>query len=236
MKYIIALYFIIISSTAFYGKNNTKIITQSDTIKPIEKAEDQPERENCKIIQLPNETLNVLVENKTEKKSSFDIQKNMPWIGAILIGILTVLANYIINIQIRKTNTESIDKQLINAREINQKDFNKTVLSGNRQAWINDLRDIISKVLSKILSLSLKGKITHDELQELIYLITKAELMLNPEKDKLFIKSLKELELCFIDIQREKKTFSDIEQFTSSVKKFTKRTLNTAWERVKSGE
>jgi hypothetical protein len=71
----------------------------------------------------------------------------MPWIGAILIGILTVLANYIINIQIRKTNTESIDKQLINAREINQKDFNKTVLSGNRQAWINDLRDIISKVL-----------------------------------------------------------------------------------------
>jgi hypothetical protein len=66
MKYIIALYFIIISSTAFYGKNNTKIITQSDTIKPIEKAEDQPERENCKIIQLPNETLNVLVENKTE--------------------------------------------------------------------------------------------------------------------------------------------------------------------------
>jgi hypothetical protein len=236
MKYIIALYFIIISSTAFYGKNNTKIITQSDTIKPIEKAEDQPERENCKIIQLPNETLNVLVENKTEKKSSFDIQKNMPWIGAILIGILTVLANYIINIQIRKTNTESIDKQLINAREINQKDFNKTVLSGNRQAWINDLRDIISKVLSKILSLSLKGKITHDELQELIYLITKAELMLNPEKDKLFIKSLKELELCFIDIQREKKTFSDIEQFTSSVKKFTKRTLKTEWERVKRGE
>ena len=61
MKYIIALYFIIISSTAFYGKNNTKIITQSDTIKPIEKAEDQPERENCKIIQNKSNNSVVLV-------------------------------------------------------------------------------------------------------------------------------------------------------------------------------
>jgi hypothetical protein len=109
-------------------------------------------------------------------------------------------------------------------------------LSGNRQVWINDLRDIISKILSKTLSLSLKKAVTHDELQELIYLITKTELMLNPEKDIEFVTKLKELELCFIDIQSDKRTFSDIEPFTSSVKTFAKTMLKTEWERVKKGE
>lgn len=219
MKYIITLIFIVLSSMILSGQDSTK-----------------SESETTKIIQLPSETLNISVENKTEKQSGFDTQKNMPWIGAILIGILTVAANYIINRQIRKTNTESLDKQLENARFINKIDFNKTVLSGNRQVWINDLRNIISELLSKILGLLLKKEVTYEEFQELTYLITKTELMLNPEKDKDFIEALEELQVCFIEIQSDNIMLSDIKKHINIVKNFTKKTLKTEWERVKKGE
>jgi len=241
MKITFIITFIILLTTISFGqdRNNadkTKVKFDSLKICSSEKVKVNCTKELEKTVILSKDTLNIRLETKSENTSSFDMQKNMPWIGAILIAILTVLSNYIINKQIRKTNIESLDRQLTNAREINQKDFNKTVLSGNRQVWINDLRDIISKILSKTLSLSLKKAVTHDELQELIYLITKTELMLNPEKDIEFVTKLKELELCFIDIQSDKRTFSDIEPFTSSVKTFAKTTLKTEWERVKKGE
>lgn len=74
----------------------------------------------------------------------------MPWIGAIIIGVLTVLTNIFINRQIRKSNIEIIESQLANVREINQRDFNKTVLSGNRQMWINDGMETTKAIIKNI--------------------------------------------------------------------------------------
>jgi len=241
MKISFIITFIILLTTMSFGQdrnNADKTKVKFDSLKNSVsvKVKVSFTKELEKNVILSKDILNNLLEIKSEKTSSFDMQKNMPWIGAIFIGVFTVIANYIINNQIRKTNIESLNRQLANTREINQKDFNKTVLSGNRQVWINDLRDIISKILSKTLSLSLKKSVTHDELQELIYLISKTELMLNPEKDIDFVTKLKELELCFIDIQSCKSTFLDIDPFISSVKNFAKTTLKTEWERVKKGE
>lgn len=237
MKLIITLTFVIISITLL-GKSDTNTVDKGNTqiVTQLNKNEAKTVKEIEKIIQLPSDTLNILVENKAEQSSGFEIQKNMPWIGAILIAILTVWVNYKINEQIRETNAKNIESQLANAREINQRDFNKTVLSGNRQMWINDLRDTVSKILSKTVSLSLKQEITHDELQELVYLITKTELMLNPKKDKKFILALKNLHLCFISILKEEMAFPELEEYTTSVKNYTKKTLKIEWERVKKGE
>lgn len=224
-----------------FGQNRkdadiTKVKIDSEKVNRSEVYDSNYSRKIENTIVLSKDTLNIQLETKTEKNSGFDTEKNMPWIGAIIIGFLTVLANYFINKQIRQTNAENIDKQLKSSKELNQLDFNKTVLSANRQMWINDLRDNISKVLSKTLSLSLQNVVAHDEFQELIFLITKTELMLNPEKDIEFIEALKALELCFLEIKSGTKKFSTIEPHTSSVKAFAKKTLKTEWERVKKGE
>jgi hypothetical protein len=211
-----------------------------------------------KVFLLTNDSLKVIIDTKAESVTGFDIQKNMPWIGAVLVGLLTVLVNFLINRQSRQFNRESLTKQLEhntattdkqlsnskdialaqieNTRKINQTDFNKSVLSGNRQAWINDLRDLISKILAKTVQLSIKKQITHQEFEELKFLITKTELMLNVTKDKDFITALKELESCLFEILLGEKEFADITSITDKVKTHTQVTLKTEWERVKKGE
>jgi hypothetical protein len=182
-----------------------------------------------------------------EYVTSFDWQKNMPWMGAILIGILTVLANLIISNQYRKSNKEVSDRQINNSKEIAlaqienvrksvELDFNKTVLSGNRQSWINELRVLISQILSKTMAISAKQNISNKEFEKLRFLITKAELMLNVTTDKDFISALSELENCYLEILMGNMHAVDLEENIEKVKRHTKITLKTEWERVKKGE
>lgn len=196
---------------------------------------------------LSGDTVRIILKGEEELKHGFDIQRDMPWIGAIMIGILTVIANILINRQLRKSNSESINKQLEsskettlaqidNARVLSEREFNKTVLSGNRQNWINDLRDLISKIIAKATRYSLNSEQTRDALEDLIFLIAKAKLMLNATKDFDFIKSLDDLELCWITIMAKQKKFRDILPLIEKVRKHTEATLKTEWERVKRGE
>jgi hypothetical protein len=191
-----------------------------------------------------NVNVTILSSNLT---NDLDWQKNMPWIGAIIVGGLTVLTNILINKRSLKTSREVINLQLENAKDIAlaqlnnskqivQTDFNKTVLSGNRQAWINDLRDCISKIISKLSTCSLRKTITRDEAEEIYYLITKVELMLNPEKDTEFIKNLNDLHLAMYEITLARKDYSALKAFEDKVKDSTQKTLKTEWERVKKGE
>lgn len=196
-----------------------------------------------------SKTLTINLVNKTDEADivAFDWEKNMPWIGAVLIGLLTVVANVIISRQSRKTSLKTINLQLNNNKEISlaqietskqtaQIEFNKTVLSGNRQTWINNLRDDVSHIISKLSSCSLQKKMSHKELLEIKYLITKVQFMLNPEKDKEFISSLNDIFYCTIEITADKKTFSDLTPLEKKLRNITAETLKTEWERVKRGE
>jgi len=196
---------------------------------------------------LKEDTLHVLLDQQNESTANFDWQKNMPWIGAVLIGILTVIASLIISRRTRITNNENTSQQLNITKEIALKqmenqnknfqlDFNKTVLSGNRQSWINELRHLISKILSITLIISVRQNMSHEEYEELRYLITKAELMLNDTKDQKIISALKDLESCCLDIQMKIKDVSDLIKYDEKVKSLIKITLKTEWERVKKGE
>lgn len=192
------------------------------------------------------DSLYVILSNNAGKTIGFDWQKNMPWIGAILVGILTVLANLIISKLARKSNKETVDKQLSFSKEIalaqieNAKnnallDFNKTVLSGNRQNWINELRELISKILSVYKAVSLKQDINRDEYEKLQFLITKIELMLNPNLDKEFINSLHRLESCFLEILMKTNQVDELKEHIDNVKSLTQITLKREWEKVKKG-
>lgn len=188
-----------------------------------------------------------VIEQCYNNKVGFDLEKDMPWIGAILLGLLSVLTNLFINKQLRKSNKENsvlqlsqskefLLKQLEFANKSMQLEFNKTVLSGNRQVWINDLRENISKILSNIFVISLKQNITNQEFENLRFLIIKVELMLNKEADNDFILSLNELEKCCLDIIMTNRTFSDLDTYVDSLKHHAQITLKTEWERVKKGE
>lgn len=51
--------------------------------------------------------------------------------------------------------------QIESVRKSVQIDFNKTVLSGSRQSWINELRVLISKILSKTMTISAKQNMSN---------------------------------------------------------------------------
>jgi hypothetical protein len=195
---------------------------------------------------LKKDTIYVLTQ-KSEEIDGFDIQKNMPWIGAVLVGFLAVFGSVQVNKQLRKSNKEITNLQLAQSKELLLKqlefanksvqlEFNKTVLSGNRQVWINDLRENISKIISNVFAISLKQCITNQELENLRFLIIKVELMLNRQSDVNFITSLTELEECCLEILMSNKTVSDLKPYIDSVKFHAQVTLKTEWERVKKGE
>lgn len=94
------------------------------------------------IVQGKNDVYFIL-ERDSAKLNEGNWQINMPWIAALLVGLLTVLANIVISKQYRKMSQEVVDKQLNTSKEIslaqieNERnnavlEFNKTVLSGNR--------------------------------------------------------------------------------------------------------
>jgi len=199
------------------------------------------------IILAARDTLNFVLSNSKADNGNFDWQANMPWIGAIIIGLLSVLANIIISKQSRISNERSLKCQLDHAKEVAlaqlessrqnmQLDFNKTVLSGNRQIWIKDLRELMSKLLTKVSMVGSEKNLTNAVFEEVVYLITKVELMLNAKNDMNFIIALKELEICWINVQANITEFSELTPFITKVKNLTHETLKTEWERVKKGE
>jgi len=233
-RFILCIFFISFYSTSQDSINPVKTI---DTI--LEIAEPSNRIVYNKIIAADKE--------ETEINSDFNWQKNMPWIAAIIIGLLTVLANYIISDQNRKLNIEVSEKELENSKEIalaqiaNAKeamelDFNKTVLSGNRQLWIKDFREIISLILSKTMTKTLKKNISADEYESFKFLLIKAELMLDPIIDKEIIVFLTEFENCCLEILMENKELQELEQFNNTLINITQIKLEKEWSKVKSAE
>ena len=203
--------------------------------------------ENDSLVRNKNDTVFVILSQENVSNNSIDWTYHMPWIGAIFVGLLTVLANILISKYSRKSSLNIAEKQINNAKEIAlvqientsknaQLDFNKTVISGNRQVWINDLRDIISKIITNILLISSNMIISPQEHENLKVLIIKAELMLNPQKDFEIISTLDELEKCCFDVLMFNNDMSELVQLIDKLKKLIKQKLKTEWERVKKGE
>ncbi len=224
---------------------------------------------NAKIETSKSDTITIQLLNPKSDRTGFDWQKNMPWVAAIIIGALTVLTNILISRQSHKTNRESLnqqlksssettDKQLSNAKDIAlsqidnsrrivQLDFNKTVLSGNRQAWINTLRDAISDYIAKSNSYRIKldqvksiGKeeaqtTDNSDLTEILRLETKIVLMLNSneEDSQLLIKRLRQYTTALFD---DAVITQPSEFYQQEVIDVTKTILKKEWERVKKGE
>ncbi len=133
---------------------------------------------------------------------------------------------------------ETADKQIASADEAAKLNFRKEVLSVNRQNWINDLREIISEIVALVSHHTelrkLDGKMAAEDVMKLNRLILKAELMVNPAKDKQFIDALLALKTACNEFAQGNK--EDPYDEVGELIDLTKQTLKTEWERVKKGE
>ena len=189
-----------------------------------------------------------LLDQREIKKGpdGLDYSKTMPWITAMFIGLLTACANIYLGYKLRKSSERALREQLETAtnntiaqinvsRENNQRDFNKTVLSGNRQVWISEFRRVVSIILAMISSFVTKQGITDQQFQELKILLIQAELMLGAKADSLFVDELKNLEqFCYQQLLKLN-SIDDLEPLILSLKEFSIKRLEAEWEKVKVG-
>lgn len=115
-------------------------------------------------------------------------ERNMHWIIALLIGLVSAFANLLIAFRLRQSNERIIQKQIMNAKETTLFQFKATIGTKNRQEWINDLRLVLSEFLTYTTYLSPRK---HDEVKEdeikrciekIFFTKFKIQLLTNPEK------------------------------------------------------
>lgn len=187
-----------------------------------------------------SDTLNVHISD-TLAKNGGDLNNIMPWIVALLIGGLSIIANILINKGQRRLTMLSLQNQ----SDLALKSINKDILSKNRQEWINTLRDCISNYLSshelsKLIAQHKKSAKTPPEYgqefkiwQSLGY---KIQLLLNPneEKSKQMIELMTKLNLA-TDYRSYSKE-EDYERIKNEIIKIGQSILKEEWERVKKLE
>ncbi len=186
-----------------------------------------------------NDSLKAFSANNSELNNLIQINNYMPWIVALMIGVLTIIANILIN----KNQSKNAEKTLKIQSVLSLKSIQKDILSNNRQEWINSLRNYVSNYIashemSKIIVQNDKNntpeyRVEFKKWQSFSY---KIELMLNPIEEK--SKELKEL-MTDLNLATDYSSFAK-EQSYESIKndiiKITQNILKEEWERVKSIE
>lgn len=77
------------------------------------------------------------------------LDRHMPWIVALLIGLLSAGVNLRAAKKLRESNEKNQQQQIDNVKEITMLQFKGTIASQNKQGWINDLREEISELITK---------------------------------------------------------------------------------------
>mgnify|MGYP006898453521 CR=1 FL=1 len=176
------------------------------------------------------------------KQNGFDLEKNMPWIAAFSIGVMTVIANIYVSALNRRTSLDAIDRQIANAQSISydqidlarkasERDFNKTVVFGARQAWLNSLRDHISNVISIVKKMSFRQSFSNEEANDLWLNIAKIELMLTPTEYLDLLETFCSLEKCCKEIQIGNEGYENLDEVLATIKTKSSIVLKEEWQK-----
>ena len=128
-----------------------------------------------------NHTGEIRIES--DNKTFFELI--LPSFIALIVGFMAYLATIRTSKHQRNIITKQMDDnklamsdQIESNIKIAELDFRKTVLSANRQAWINDLRTVISELISLVNVYSISSvNIKDEDYKKICFLITKAEFM-----------------------------------------------------------
>lgn len=204
---LISLFFLSLLS-ATKAQNNQRILP---LLKPVIKRDTFIVLEKSQLIYV----------SKPEKKA--DVSP-MPWIFASIVGVLTILANIYISYAARKTSIE-----------INRRDFNKTILSANRQIWISEFRGLMSEIISKYTFYIAKASINDLEFSEINLLLTKVELLITNSTTSAFTDVILKLRASSYEILKENSHIEELDSLLEELKIQTRETIKNEWELVKNG-
>lgn len=165
-----------LSLTGIYGQQN-----KPDTTNKAVASSDYP---SVITVKLPDKLEIIDTSEKQENKSS-----NMPWVVALIIGILSALINIWVADRLKKSNEKNIDRQLSNATELALAEFGATLGTKNRQDWIDRLRESLSEFIS--LSAMINVEMSSDKpdndkvkghFQQMNYNKAKIAMLINTDK------------------------------------------------------
>ena len=120
----------------------------------------------------------------------------------------------------------------------------RQLISPIRQKWIDDLRDLMSTLLSKCRAAVImnegNGLLNSEKpdeslLNEILFLEQKLELMLNPNEDD-HQQLIEHVDKITDSVQHGAGNFMEFGQRLSDASGFCKAILKREWERVKNGE
>lgn len=162
-------------------------------------------------------------------------------IQAIVAGgialIVAAITTWVAIIQIKR-NGEAAKAEVAASLEAAQLSYRAQVLSANRQAWINALRDLVSEISGLLHGahddlLNRRG-ISLEKFERFAFLFTKLKLMLNPN-EAVTIELIDSLEDWKEVIEKEP---NDTAAFDAAHKRAIEtagRILKSEWVRVKEG-
>jgi len=157
-------------------------------------------------------------EIANRKESQPFIEKAMPWITALLIGIFSALVNFWIAFQLRQSNERNLERQINNTRETTITQINATIGTKNRQEWITELRNTLSDYLACAARMTPDAINSPEDrnryIDKIFYTKFKIELLINPGKQeqKELLDSVNNL----LEVISKKKEAYKVDEFIAS--------------------
>lgn len=177
MKFITVIVLVFFSLTIF-GNKIDSLDTKKNSI------QSQPTDVKISIPQT------IHIEDITEKSdTTMSLDKNMPWIAALLIGFSAAFVNFWVAHRLRQSNERNLQRQIENSKETTLTQFNATLATKNRQDWINELRQTLSEFLTYSMCLTpsfvpLEPEEHKKYLEKLAFTKSKIELLINVDKQE----------------------------------------------------
>jgi hypothetical protein len=144
---------------------------------------------------------------------------------SLLVAVLAVLFGPVVTWRVAR-------RQLSTNLEVS----NKQIIAPMRQAWINNLRDLLSEITSSSLHYHVAGfeERTDEEYQHLTYLEYKIKLMLNPrEEDHEKLEKLIGEMTCMLAKRGSMELDAQFESCHKAVVSLSRDVLKREWDRVK---
>lgn len=151
-------------------------------------------------ISVSDSTISHLLQPFSQKKE-LRLEKNGPWLAALFIGILTVLANILTSYYMRRISRDTVKAQIEssertaglnieNSQTLSLTQFKATLKTKNRQDWINDVRESITEFTTQCKMLNIEFQSTTPDPEKVKPLLEKVTLyrnklllLLNPAKE-----------------------------------------------------
>jgi hypothetical protein len=159
-------------------------------------------------------------------------------LGAVLTAFAAVIVSPIISLIVTRSQSRT-------ALEVASQQIKASVVSANRQAWINNLRDAIAEFLGALTHIEARPavQINRDEAREREYvervrrLRSRIALMINPqEEDHRRLLVLIDTAVSLAPVSFDAELVKKATQVQQDITEQSQRILKREWERVKSGE